>query len=403
MDLLLVLAYSRPDWQRPTIVMVPLLDCKRSYLATFVNTAFNRRKVMSGQATVNACRKAVLNSCHIARHGRIHAAFLFGIVGFLHLLAWSLFFFYAPRFPAMAGLGALAYGLGLRHAFDADHISAIDDTTRFLLQKGRRPLAVGFYFSLGHSTIVLLMTIALAVTASTIRAAMPSLESCGMIIGASVSGLFLWFIGILNLMVLVGIVRIWREMRHGTYRHENLDELLAQRGMIRRVLGGGLQNLISDSWQMYPVGMLFGLGFDTASEIALLGIAAGAASQAMPTLAVISLALLFASGMSLMDTADGVFMVKAYGWAFSSPLRKIYYNLSTTGLSVVISLLIGSIELLQVMAIEMKLHGRLIDALRALDFESLGCLIVALFIVWWACSVGLWKLRRMDDRLQPAP
>ncbi|HUN57275.1 MAG TPA: HoxN/HupN/NixA family nickel/cobalt transporter [Candidatus Binataceae bacterium] len=328
--------------------------------------------------------------------GWLHAGMLFGIVGLLHAIAWSLFFFYAPRFPTMAGLGALAYGLGLRHAFDADHISAIDDTTRFLLQKGRRPLAVGFSFSLGHSTIVLLMTIALAFAAKTVRTMMPSLESYGAIIGASVSGIFLWLIGILNLLVLVGIVRIWRQMKAGTYSHENLEELLARRGLTRRVLGGRLQNLISHSWQMYPVGMLFGLGFDTASEIALLAIAAGAASQAVPTLAVISLALLFASGMSLMDTADGIFMVKAYGWAFSSPLRKIYYNLSTTSLSVVIALLIGSVELLQVMATELKLHGRVIDALGALDFESLGYLIVALFVLWWAGSVGLWKLRGMD-------
>jgi nickel/cobalt transporter (NiCoT) family protein len=338
----------------------------------------------------------VLDYRRIIDRGWGLAGLLFGLVGLLHALAWGLFFFYAPRFPAMAGLGALAYGLGLRHAFDADHISAIDDTTRFLLQKGRRPLAVGFYFSLGHSTIVLLMTIALAVAATTVRTAMPSLQTYGTLIGASISGLFLWLIGILNLLVLIGIIRIWRQMKRGVYEHEHLEDLLAQRGLTRRILGGRLQNLISHSWQMYPVGMLFGLGFDTASEIALLAIAAGAASQAVPTLAVISLALLFASGMSLMDTADGIFMVKAYGWAFSTPLRKIYYNLSTTGLSVVIALLIGTIELLQVMATELNLHGRLFDGLAALNFESLGYLIVALFIVWWAGSVGLWKLRRLD-------
>jgi nickel/cobalt transporter (NiCoT) family protein len=297
----------------------------------------------------------------------------------------------------MAGLGALAYGLGLRHAFDADHISAIDDTARFLLQRGRRTLAVGFYFSLGHSTIVLLMTIALAVAATTVRTAMPSLESYGVIVGTSISGLFLWLIGILNLLVLVGIVEIWRDMKHGNHQRENLEEILAQRGLIRRVLGGRMQSLISHSWQMYPVGMLFGLGFDTASEITLLAIAAGAASRAVPTLAIISLALLFAAGMSLMDTADGIFMVKAYSWAFSSPFRKIYYNLSTTGLSVVIAMLIGTIELVQVMAVELKLRGRLIDALGTLNFESLGYLIVALFLVWWAGSVGLWKLRRMGQ------
>jgi high-affinity nickel-transport protein len=330
----------------------------------------------------------------------MRATALFGIVGLLHLAAWGLFFFYAPRFPAMAGLGALAYGLGLRHAFDADHISAIDDTTRFLLQKGRRPLAVGFYFSLGHSTIVLIMTIALTFAAKAVRTAMPSLQSYGAIIGASVSGVFLWLIGLLNLLVLIGIVRVWREMRRGIYKREDLEELLAKRGVTRRVLGGRLQNLIGHSWQMYPVGMLFGLGFDTASEIALLAIAAGAASQAVPPLAVMSLALLFASGMSLMDTSDGIFMVKAYGWAFASPSRKIYYNLTTTSLSVVVALVIGSIELLQVVASELNLHGRAIGVVTSLNFETLGYLIVGLFIFWWACSAGLWKLRRMDERLE---
>jgi len=332
----------------------------------------------------------------------VHAGGLFGLIGLLHVAAWGLFFLYAPRFPAMAGLGALAYGLGLRHAFDADHISAIDDTTRFLLQKGRRPLAVGFYFSLGHSTIVLLMTIALVAATKTVRSAMPQLQGYGSVIGASVSGLFLWVIGILNLLVLIGIVRVWRQMRSGSYRHEHLEALLAQRGLTRRLLGDRLQNLISYSWQMYPVGMLFGLGFDTASEIALLAMAAGVATQAVPVPAIISLPLLFASGMALMDTADGIFMVKAYGWAFSSPLRKLYYNITTTSLSVVIALLIGSVELIQVLAAELKLHGRLIETVKALDFETAGYLIVGLFITWWACSVLVWKFRRMDERLEPS-
>ncbi|MGA2411598.1 MAG: HoxN/HupN/NixA family nickel/cobalt transporter, partial [Candidatus Binataceae bacterium] len=253
------------------------------------------------------------------------------------------------------------------------------------------------------STIVLLMTIALVAATKTMRAALPQFQTYGSVIGASVSGVFLWLIGILNLLVLIGIVRVWRQMRRGTYRHEELEELLAQRGMTRRILGDRLQNLMSHSWQMYPVGMLFGLGFDTASEIALLAMAAGVASQAIPALAVISLALLFAAGMSLMDTADGIFMVKAYGWAFSSPLRKLYYNITTTSLSVVIALLIGSVELLQVLAAELGLQGRVADALKALDFESLGYLIVVLFIAWWACSVFVWKYRRMDDRLEPSP
>jgi high-affinity nickel-transport protein len=192
-------------------------------------------------------------------------------------------------------------------------------------------------------------------------------------------------------------------MKRGTYHQERLEELLSQRGLTRRVLGGRLQNLINHSWQMYPVGLLFGLGFDTASEIGLLALAAGVASQAVPTLAVTSLALVFASGMSLMDTADGVFMVKAYSWAFSSPLRKIYYNITTTSLSVAVALLIGAIELLQVLAAELKLRGNFFDALDSLNFETLGYVIVALFLVGWAASVLLWKIRRIEARWGTTP
>jgi nickel/cobalt transporter (NiCoT) family protein len=299
----------------------------------------------------------------------------------------------------MAGMGALAYGLGLRHAFDADHISAIDDTTRYLLQKGEQPFGVGFFFSLGHSTIVLIMTILLVIATKTVGSAMPGLRGYGGPAASMVSGVFLWVIGTLNLLVLLDIRETWRQMRRGTYHQERLEELLAQRGLIRRILGGRLQALISHSWQMYPVGMLFGLGFDTASEIGLLALAAGIALQAVPNLAVVSLALLFASGMSLMDTADGVFMVKAYSWAFSNPFRKVYYNITTTGLSVVVALLIGSIELLQVLAVELNLHGHFFDAIAALNFQSLGCGIVVIFLIAWACSVFVWKIRRMDERV----
>lgn len=335
-------------------------------------------------------------------HDRLRISVLFGWVGLLHVIGWGLFFLYAPRFPAMAGMGALAYGLGLRHAFDADHISAIDDTTRFLLQKRKRPLSVGFFFSLGHSTIVLLMTVALVVATKTVKSAMPELENYGGLIGASVSGVFLWLIGSLNLLVLLEILQIWRRAKRGKYHPERLEQLLAQRGLTRRVLGGRLQNLINHSWQMFPVGCLFGLGFDTASEIGLLALAAGVATQQVAAFAAISLAIVFAAGMSLMDTADGVFMAKAYGWALSSPMRKIYYNITTTGLSVAVALLVGTIELLQVLATQLKLHGEFFTWLATLDFESLGYLIVAMFVVGWAGSVAVWKLRRMDEGWESA-
>jgi nickel/cobalt transporter (NiCoT) family protein len=329
---------------------------------------------------------------------RIRIFAFFGCVFLIHAFGWGLFLFYAPVFPAMAGLGALAYSLGLRHAFDADHISAIDDTARFLIQKGKQPFGVGFFFSLGHSTVVLVMTIALAVAATSMRSAMPQFERYGTIIGASISGLFLWLIGILNLLVLIEIWRIWRLMRQGTYRPERLEELLSQRGLANRVLAGRLQSLISHSWQLYPVGFLFGLGFDTASEIGLLALAAGAVTERIPVLAITSLALLFASGMSFMDTVDGMFMVGAYGWAFSSPLRKIYYNITITSLSVAVALLIGSVELLQVLVASLGLHGRFFQALSAISFQTLGYMIVAFFLVGWGSSVVLWKVRRIEER-----
>jgi nickel/cobalt transporter (NiCoT) family protein len=297
----------------------------------------------------------------------------------------------------MAGLGALAYGLGLRHAFDADHLAAIDDTTRYLLRRGEEPLAAGFFFSIGHSTVVLAMALALVLATNTMRTALPQLQSYGSVASATVTGVFLWLLGILNLLVLVDILRIWRLARRGAYQAEKLEEVLARRGLMRRMMGGRLQQLIAHSWQMYPVGMIFALGFDTASEIGLLGLTAGVALEAAPALAVVSLALLFASGMSLMDTADGVFMVKAYGWAFSNPLRKIYYNITTTGLAVAIALLIGSIELLQVLAIELNLHGRFFDGITALNFESLGYGIFAMFVAVWACAVLVWRFRRLDE------
>lgn len=322
----------------------------------------------------------------------------FGCVGLIHIVGWGLFFAYSPRFPAMAGLGALANGLGLRHAFDADHISAIDDTTRFLLQGGQAPVGVGFFFSLGHSTVVLIMTVALALAAKTVPSMTPQFQRYGALVGVSISGAFLWLIGILKLMVLIGILRICRQMKSGVYQPEELETLLVQRGLANRVMGGRLRNLIRHSWQMYPVGLLFGLGFDTASEIALLAIAAGAATRQVLVLAVTSFAILFASGMCLMDTADGAFMAKAYGWAFSNPLRKIYYNITTTSLSVAVALLVGTIELLQGLVTELRLCNHFFDVLSALDFETLGYIIVAVFVCGWAASVILWKARRIEER-----
>jgi nickel/cobalt transporter (NiCoT) family protein len=322
----------------------------------------------------------------------------FSFVGVLQVVGWGLFLLYSPRYTAMAGLGVLAYTFGLRHAFDADHISAIDDTTRFMLQKGKKPLGVGFFFSLGHSTIVFGLAVGLAIAAKAVQSEIPKFQDYGGIIGASVSGLFLWLIGILNLLVLLDIIKVWRQVKSGAYNREHLEELLFKRGFINRILGGRLQKFIKHSWQMYPLGVLFGLGFDTASEIGLLAITAGVATGHIPFLVVISFPILFAAGMSMMDTADGAFMSKAYRWAFSSPLRKIYYNITTTALSVSVALIIGTIELLQVLGDKLKLSGIFFDLLGKLDFEILGYGIVAMFLVAWGGSVLLWRVRHIEER-----
>lgn len=323
---------------------------------------------------------------------------LYGVVAFLHLLGLGLFLHYSAQYPAMLGLGLAAYMFGLRHAFDADHIAAVDDTVRYLLQKGRKPLGVGFFFSLGHSTVVLLLSIAIVFAAVAVKRDMPELRNLGGIIGAGVSGTFLWFIGILNLLLLLDILKVWRKARTGQHSHAHLDELLAQRGLINRLFGGRLQKVINHSWQMYPLGMLFGLGFDTASEVGLLGMTAGASVGNLPVPAALSLPILFAAGMSLMDTTDGVLMVKAYNWAFVNPLRKIFYNLTTTSLSIAVALLIGTVELLQVFIHLLDLKGALFDFVGGLDFSELGYAIVGLFLLAWGVSVALWKFGRMEQR-----
>jgi high-affinity nickel-transport protein len=321
-----------------------------------------------------------------------------GCITFLHLVGWGLFAYYSRRNPALAGLGTLAYTFGLRHAFDADHIAAIDNTTRKFLQDGKRPLGVGFFFSLGHSTIVFSLAAGLAVAAQAVTSKIPTFQSYGGDVGASVSGTFLLLIGLLNLLVLVDIVRVFRGMRHGRYDRERLEERLLDQGLMSRVFLRRLGERIDTSWKMYPLGLLFGLGFDTATEIGLLAIAAGVATHHVPFLAIISLPLLFAAGMSLMDTADGAFMSHAYGWAFSNPVRKVYYNLTVTSLSVAVALVIGAIELLQVTAARLSLDSGPWALLEHLDFGRIGYVVVGLFVVTWGLSVVLWKTRRIEER-----
>jgi nickel/cobalt transporter (NiCoT) family protein len=321
-----------------------------------------------------------------------------GAVALLHLVGWGLFAWYSSRYPALAGLGVLAYTFGLRHAFDADHIAAIDNTTRTFLAQGKRPLGVGFFFSLGHSTIVFALTASLAVAARTVNSHLPGFQNWGGTIGAGVSGTFLWIIGILNLLVLLDVLRVFLDLRGGAYDEAALEERLLDRGFMSRLFIGRLFRFVSKSWHMYPLGVLFGLGFDTATEVGLLAIAAGVATHHVPFLAVISLPILFAAGMSLMDTADGAFMSHAYGWAFSNPVRRIYYNITVTTLSVAVALLIGTVELLQVFAQRLAWGGGFFSFLAGLDFGTIGYAVVSLFVLTWVASAVVWKAGRIEQR-----
>ena len=316
----------------------------------------------------------------------------------LHLVGWGLFIYYSRANPALAGLGTLAYTFGLRHAFDADHIAAIDNTTRKFLQDGRRSLGVGFFFSLGHSTIVLSLVTGLAVAAKTVNSRIPSFQGWGGYVGAGVSGTFLWIIGALNFVVLLDVIRIFRDMRTGAYDKDRLEQRLLDRGFMNRFFLARISQRIRSSWQMYPLGVLFGLGFDTATEVGLLALTAGVATNHMPFLAVLSLPILFAAGMSLMDTADGAFMSHAYGWAFSNPIRKVYYNITVTTLSVAVALVIGTIELMQVFATRFELDGGFWGWLATLDFGRIGYGIVAAFVLTWAISILVWKKGRIEER-----
>jgi high-affinity nickel-transport protein len=311
-------------------------------------------------------------------------------IGGLHILGWGLIAVYAPGHPVLAGLGVLAYTFGLRHAFDADHISAIDNTTRKLIAQGKRPLGVGFFFSLGHSTVVLALSLSLALGAGALHHALPTLAHWGGMIGTGVSGLFLWAIGLLNLVVLVGIMQLAAGARSGRLDEPELERRLEERGLMNRVCRRRFA-LIRSSAQMYPVGLLFGLGFDTATEVGLLTITAGVASHATPLAGIAALPILFAAGMSLMDTADGVFMRAAYSWALATPTRKIGYNLVVTGLSVLVALVIGTVELLQLLAHQLGLAGGFWALVDQLSFANMGYAIVAVLGLAW---LGATVVRR---------
>jgi nickel/cobalt transporter (NiCoT) family protein len=299
------------------------------------------------------------------------------------------------------GLGLTAYTLGLRHAFDADHIGAIDNTTRRLLADGKRPMSVGFWFSLGHSTVVLglavLFSLGVRGLAGAVEQGDSTLHQATGVIGPGISGAFLILIGVLNALLLADVLGVVRTMRRGGFDERELEARLDTRGLANRVYGRAAR-AIRRPWQMYPLGFLFGLGFDTATEVALLFLAAGAAGAGLPWYAIVCLPVLFAAGMSLLDTIDGAFMSFAYGWALSRPVRKVFYNLTITGLSVAVALLVGTVELLSVLADRLRLSGGVWDVVNRLDLNQLGLLIVGLFVLTWAVALAVWRLGHIEER-----
>jgi high-affinity nickel-transport protein len=331
---------------------------------------------------------------------------LLHLLGFGLLLAWVRGHGELSATTIGFGTGMLAYSLGLRHAFDIDHVAAIDNTTRALMAQGKRPLATGFFFSLGHSSIVFVMS---AVLCLGIRAVYGQVEDGGSslhhyagLFGTTVSGVFLLLVGVLNGVVLVGILRVLRGLRSGGYDDLELERHLAERGLMNRVLGRFARR-VDTSWKLYPLGLLFGLGFDTATEVSLLVLAGTTVSVGLPFWAILSMPLLFAAGMCLLDTADGAFMSVAYGWAFAQPVRKVYYNLTVTGLSVAVALSVGGLEVAQVMSEQLGLSGGVWDLANGVDLNHAGLLVVGAFVAVWAAAWLVWRLGRIEERWTAVP
>jgi nickel/cobalt transporter (NiCoT) family protein len=348
---------------------------------------------------------------------------MYGFIILLHVVGFGVLLgFVVPNHYQLGGdhpvfsigVGILAYTFGLRHAFDADHIAAVDNTTRKLMADNagkeaagvaraeiRKPLSVGFWFSLGHSTIVFALAFLLSVGVKALAGQVESdnseLHSVTGVVGASVSGVFLWVLGILNLVVLFGILKVFREMRTGRYDEAQLEDHLNKRGFMNRFLGG-LTKSVRKAWHIYPIGVLFGLGFDTATEVGLLVLAGGAAAFNLPFYAILVLPILFAAGMCLMDTTDGVFMNAAYGWAFAKPVRKVFYNITITSISVAVALIIGTIELVGVLADQAKIDSGPLSAIASIPLDYAGYAIVAFFFLAWITALAVWRFGRIEEK-----
>jgi nickel/cobalt transporter (NiCoT) family protein len=366
------------------------------------------RRIGAGAARFRAIRSAL----EAREWGRLAAMLAF--IAAINVLGWGIFVLYVMPHHfdykgegGSAGLGVglgvavTAWFLGFRHAFDADHISCIDNTTRKLMADGKRPLGSGFFFSFGHSTVIVAVGIGITVAARAVFGAVvnPSsaYETAGGAIGTAVSAGFLYLIAVLNLIVLAGIFKVFREMRSGTYDEAELEAQLQARGLMYRFFGRFMKS-INHTWQLYFVGLVFGIGFDTTTEVVLLAATAYAAIQGLPYFAVLALPFLFAGGMMLFDTLDGAFMNFAYGWAFARPVRKVYYNLVITGLSIGAAFIIGTIELLGVLTTELHLHGGFWDVMANFNINVAGFCIAALFVLVWAAALAYWRWGKVEDR-----
>ena len=359
-------------------------------------------------------------AAHVGRLKQLHRAltpsewrrarWMLGSILALHVIGFGVFIvFVVPYHYKGLGIGVsvLAYTLGLRHAFDADHISAIDNTTRKLMNERRgvdgakKPLSVGYFFSLGHSTIVIAIGVGIVIAEKAVYGAVSNnnsgLEKFGGMFGTIVSALFLYLIALLNIVILAGIVKVFRAMRQGAYDEEELERQLENRGLMYRFFGKWMKS-ITKEWQMYPVGVVFGMGFDTATEVALLATTALLATQSLPWYSIMCLPILFTAGMSLMDTLDGCFMNVAYGWAFFNPVRKVYYNLAITGLSVAICFFIGTIEVLGLLPMELHLRGQFWNDMAGFNINTAGFIIVGMFVVTWVAALAIWRYGKIEEK-----
>jgi high-affinity nickel-transport protein len=363
---------------------------------------------MMGSALARARRiRDALSPKEWGRLGGIGA-----VVVAVNVMGWAIFFLAVVpqhfRYKGLGigiGLGVTAWTLGMRHAFDADHISAIDNVTRKLMIEGKRPLGTGFFFAVGHSTVILLVGVGLSVAAKAVFGAVVNpnsgYETVGGIVGTGLAASFLYLIALLNIVVLAGIIKVFRDMRRGLYDEEELERQLQARGLMYRFFGRFMRS-INHTWQMFFVGLVFGIGFDTATEVLLLAATAAAATEGLPWYAVLAMPLLFSGGMMLFDSLDGCFMNFAYGWAFARPVRKVYYNLVITGLSIAAAFLIGTIEIVGLLTDELHLHGGFWDFMANFDINKAGFIIVGLFLVIWVVALAVWKYGSIEARWESA-